>query len=78
MNKLLSIICVCGVWAATSMSCMDDTVVDADMSQIDDWGISHFDGTIYEYLEQGDKSLGLHSTLCAICWIMMIRIPQGL
>lgn len=59
MNKLLSIVCVCGVWAATSMSCMDDTVVDADMSQIDDWGISHFDGTIYEYLEQGDKSLGV-------------------
>lgn len=56
MNKLLSI--ACGfLGALIMMSCMDATIVEADMSQMEDMGISHFDGTIYEYLEQGDSKL---------------------
>lgn len=56
MHKLLFIICIC-VWGIMSIACMDDTVVEADISQIRDTKISHFDGTIYEYLEHGDNVL---------------------
>jgi hypothetical protein len=38
---------------------MKTTVVEADMSRVQDAGISHFDGTIYEYLQQGDSRSGM-------------------
>ena len=56
MNKLLSIVCT--FWGITMItSCIDAAVVEVEPSQLGEAGTSYFDGTIYEYLEQGDELL---------------------
>ena len=54
-KKLLAIACSWG--ALLLSSCMDTSVVESDMSGIPSQGITYYDGTIYEYLENGDHSL---------------------
>ena len=56
-KKLLAIACSWG--ALLLSSCMDTSVVESDMSGIPSQGITYYDGTIYEYLENGDHSLGV-------------------
>ena len=48
-KKLLAIACSWG--ALLLSSCMDTSVVESDMSEIPSQGITYYDGTIYEYLE---------------------------
>ena len=57
MNRLLTIVCGWGVMLLSS--CMDTSVVDADISGLQPQGLTRFDGTIYEYLQHGDLNLGV-------------------
>lgn len=57
MNRLLTIACGWGMLLLSS--CMDTSVVDADISGLQPQGLTRFDGTIYEYLQKGDPYLGV-------------------
>ncbi|WP_342990439.1 MULTISPECIES: hypothetical protein [Bacteroides] len=57
MNRLLTIACGWGMLLLSS--CMDISVVDADISGLQPQGLTRFDGTIYEYLQRGDPDLGV-------------------
>ncbi|WP_303010896.1 hypothetical protein [uncultured Bacteroides sp.] len=57
MNKLLTV--VCGWGGLLLSSCMDVSVVNSDIQELQPQGTSRFDGTIYEYLQQGDPGLGI-------------------
>ena len=52
MNRLLTIVCGWGITLLSS--CMDTAVVDADISELQPQGLTRFDGTIYEYLQNDD------------------------
>lgn len=56
-KKLLAIACGCG--ALLLSSCMDTSVVEPDISAILPVGITRYDGTIYDYLQNGDPLLGV-------------------
>ena len=57
MNRLLTIVCGWGITLLSS--CMDTAVVDADISELQPQGLTRFDGTIYEYLQNDDLDLGV-------------------
>ena len=57
MNRLLTIVCGWGIMLLSS--CMDTAVVDADISELQPQGLTRFDGTIYEYLQNDDLNLGV-------------------
>lgn len=56
-KKLLAIACSWG--ALLLSSCMDTSVMESDISGIPPIGIAHYDGTIYDYLQNGDPLLGV-------------------
>lgn len=58
MNKKLLAI-ACGWGTLLFSSCMDTSVVESDISGIRPVGITRYDGTIYEYLQNGDHALGV-------------------
>ncbi len=58
MNKKLLAI-VCGWGTLVLSSCMDTSVVESDISGIPSMGITRYDGTIYDYLQNDDHTLGV-------------------
>lgn len=58
MNKKL-LAAACGWGALLLSSCMDTSVVESDISGIPLGGITHYDGTIYDYLQNDDPALGV-------------------
>lgn len=69
-KKLLAIACSWG--ALLLSSCMDTSVVESDMSEIPSQGITYYDGTIYEYLENGDHSLGV--TYDSLLYLLVVPV----
>lgn len=55
-------------------ACMDVTVDDVDISGMENKGIINFDGSIYEYLQNGDSDLGV--TFDSLRYILEYYTPE--